>query len=74
MYQSRASVQKDVPALADMPSCTALYIEVDDLDAVLKQLGEAPVVIERRKTFYGADELGVREPGGNVVTFSRQAS
>jgi hypothetical protein len=74
MYQSRASVQKDVPALADMPSCTALYIEVDDLDAVLKQLGEAPVVIERRKTFYGAEELGVREPGGNVVTFSQQAS
>lgn len=74
MYQSRASVQKDVPALADMPSCTALYIEVDDLDAVQKQLGGAPVVIGRRKTFYGAEEFGVREPAGNVVTFSQQAS
>ena len=74
MYQSRTSVQKDVPALADMPSCVALYIEVDNLDAVEKQLVCAPVVIARRKTFYGAEELGVREPGGNVVTFAQQAS
>jgi uncharacterized glyoxalase superfamily protein PhnB len=74
MYQSRASVQKDVPALTDMPSCTALYIEVDDLDAVQKQLAGAPVVIGRRKTFYGAEEFGVREPGGNLVTFAQQAS
>jgi len=74
MYQSRASVQKDVPALADMPSCTALYIEVDDLDAVQRQLGGAPVVIGRRKTFYGAEEFGVREPAGSVVTFAQQAS
>lgn len=74
MYQSRTSVQKDVPALADMPSCVALYIEVDNLDAVEKQLVGAPVVIARRKTFYGAEELGVREPGGNVVTFAQQAS
>jgi len=74
MYQSRASVQKDVPGLADMPSCTALYIEVSDLDMVQKQVAGAPVVIERRKTFYGAEEFGVREPAGNVVTFSKQES
>jgi len=28
-------------------------------------------VIPRRTTFYGADELIVREPGGNVVTFAQ---
>jgi uncharacterized glyoxalase superfamily protein PhnB len=58
MYQSRASVRKDVPALASMPSCIALYVEVDDLDLVETCLAGATVVIERRKTFYGAEELG----------------
>lgn len=71
MYQSRESVRKDVPALADMPSCTALYIEVDDLDEVQKQVAGAPVTVQRRKTFYGAEEIGVREPGGSAVTFAK---
>lgn len=74
MYQSRASVRNDVPALADMPSCTALYIEVNDLDALLTGVTGAQVVVGRRKTFYGAEEVGVREPAGNVVIFSRQAT
>jgi hypothetical protein len=70
MYQSRASVKNDVPALADMPSCTALYIDVDDLDALTTKLGDAPVVVPRRTAFYGAEEIGVRDPAGNVVLFS----
>jgi hypothetical protein len=72
MYQSRASVRNDVPALADMPSCTALYIEVDNLEEVQKQVAGAPVTVPRRKTPYGAEEIGVREPGGNAITFARQ--
>lgn len=74
MYQSRASVQQDVPALAELPSSSFLYLEVDDLDAVVPKLAGAPVIVSRRKTFYGADELGVREPGGNVVLFSQHGS
>ena len=72
MYQSRASALKDVPALADMPSRSALYLEVSDLDAVARAVAGAPVVVPRRKTFYGAEEIGVREPGGSVVTFAVQ--
>jgi hypothetical protein len=72
MYQSRASVKKDVPALADQLSRAALYVEVSDLDAVEKAVKGAPVVVARRKTFYGAEEIGVREPGGNAVTFAVQ--
>ena len=70
MYQSRASVRKDVPALADLPSRAALYLEVSDLDAVEQAVKGAPVVVPRRKTFYGAEEIGVREPGGSAVTFA----
>jgi uncharacterized glyoxalase superfamily protein PhnB len=70
MYQSRASVRKDVPALADEPSRAALYLEVSDLDTVERAVKGAPVVVPRRKTFYGAEEIGVREPGGSAVTFA----
>jgi len=72
MYQSTASVKADVPSLASSPmGGTNLFIEVDDLDAVIAALGDAPVVFPRRKTFYGMDEIGVREPGGNPVTFAK---
>ncbi|MEO8028868.1 MAG: hypothetical protein ABI823_20475 [Bryobacteraceae bacterium] len=70
MYQSRASVAGDVPALADGTYRAALFIEVDSLDAVIANLGGAPIVFERRTTFYGADEIGVLEPGGSPITFA----
>lgn len=72
MYQTRASVQGDVPSLADTPMGGALlFIEVEDLDAVARALEGIPPVVPRRTTFYGADELIVREPAGNVVTFAQ---
>ena len=73
MYQSRASLRKDIPAMAAAPSATALYVEVDDLDEVARRVAGAPVVVPRRKTFYGMEELGVREPAGNLVTFAMKA-
>jgi uncharacterized glyoxalase superfamily protein PhnB len=71
MYQTRESVAADVPALADTPLGGAfLYLHVEDLDAVAQALEGIAPVVPRRKTFYGADEIIVREPGGNVVTFA----
>jgi len=48
-----------------------IFIEVDDLDAVITALATEPAVVERHKTFYGADEISFMEPGGNVITFAR---
>jgi uncharacterized glyoxalase superfamily protein PhnB len=73
MYQSRESVRKDIPALADTPPGTSLYIEVSDIAAAEKAVKGLPVVVPRRKTFYGAEEIGVREPGGNAVILSAHA-
>jgi hypothetical protein len=71
MYQSRASVAADIAAVAESPmGGTMLFLEVDDLDTVIKALGKTPVLVPRRKTFYGMDEIGVREPGGNAVVFA----
>lgn len=73
MYQSRDSVRNDIPALADTPPGATLYIEVSDVAAVERAVEGTEVVVPRRQTFYGADEIGVREPGGNVVLFAQPA-
>lgn len=75
MYQTRASVAADIPALADAPGGgTFLFLEVMDLDVTVEALGDAPIVNPRRRTFYGMEEISVREPGGNVVTFAMAVS
>ena len=75
MYQTTESVRNDVPELADsVTGGSFLFIEVDDLDEVESALEGIEPVVPRRKTFYGADELILREPAGNVVTFAQFAS
>ena len=74
MYQTRASVSEDVPSLAQSPMRGSfLFVEVDDLDAVERALSGVTPVVPRRKTFYGADEIIVKEPAGNTVTFAQIA-
>ena len=72
MMQTRESIENDVPALADTPRGGAiLFIRVDDLDAVIAALGDdVEVLVSRRTTPYGAEEIFIREPGGNVVGFA----
>ena len=73
MLQTRASLAGDMPQLVEKDAHTSvlLYIDVDDLDATAKKLEGIPLLVPRRTTFYGAHEIGVREPGGNVVLFSQ---
>ena len=73
MYQSWESVRKDVPSLATekAPGDVSLYFTVDDIDEIEKKLQDIPKVIPRRETFYGATEIGVRDPAGHVMCFSQ---
>jgi uncharacterized glyoxalase superfamily protein PhnB len=73
MYQSYASAAKDVPALAEQVrrGPTFLYVEVDNLDEVIGTLGDAEVVIPVRTTFYGAKEIGIKDPAGHFFTFAQ---
>ena len=74
MIQSTTSMEKDNRAMAELARPAAcLYIEVSDFDDLLKRLGSAPVVVPVRTTFYGMKEIGVREPGGNIVLFAAPA-
>lgn len=73
MYQTRASVIAErADAAAELGGhSVVLFLEVADLDALERALGDAPVVTPRHRTFYGSTELYVREPGGNVVGFAQ---
>jgi hypothetical protein len=73
MYQSRESVAKDVPALVPKQGGhpIGLFIEVSDVAAVEQALSGFEVILPRRRTFYGMDEIGVKEPGGNSVIFAQ---
>jgi uncharacterized glyoxalase superfamily protein PhnB len=73
MYQTRASVLEDDPAMAAELAgrSIVLFLEVDDLDAVEQAVAGAPVVKPRHKTFYGSEEIYVREPGGHTVGFAQ---
>jgi uncharacterized glyoxalase superfamily protein PhnB len=75
MYQSRASIAADVPAALDPARghSATLFVEVADLDAVERAMAGLEIVLPRRRTFYGMDEFGVREPGGHVVIFAQPA-
>jgi uncharacterized glyoxalase superfamily protein PhnB len=76
MYQTRASVLTESPDSAKELDghSVALFLTVEDLDAVERAVDGAPVVKPRHKTFYGTVELYVREPGGNTVGFAQHAS
>lgn len=51
----------------------AVFVEVDDLDAVIAALAGDKVLVERHKTFYNSDELTYQVPGGHIVTFAQFA-
>ena len=72
MLQTRASLAADAPALLPKGFApTNLFVMVEDLDAVERALDGLDPVLPRRRTFYGMDEIGFREPGGHVVVFAR---
>lgn len=79
MYQSRASIDADLGAAnaataglgAELAaSTTTLFIEVDSIDELLPRLVDAEVIVPRRTTFYGMDEVFVRAPCGSLVGFA----
>jgi uncharacterized glyoxalase superfamily protein PhnB len=76
MYQSFASLGEDLPAIAEASKKgpTFLYIEVDNLDAVLAALKNTKIVQPERTAFYGMREVGYQDPAGHFVTFAQPVS
>ena len=71
MMQTIASMKDDVPATVPPQGGSVLYLEIEDLSAIEEAVAGYELLVARRKTFYGAEEIFVREPGGNVVGFAQ---
>ena len=73
MYQTYSSVEKDAPPAMSAEARkgpTYLYMEVDDLDAVLAAMKDLRLVLPVRTAFYGMKEFAVQDPGGHFITFA----
>jgi hypothetical protein len=71
MYQTRAALEAEIPgATGAGGNSISLFLEVASLDVVDRALAGLPRVVERHTTFYGMEEITVREPGGALVTFA----
>ena len=73
MYQTHESVQKDAGGMVPRAHGigAGFFIEVSDVGSIQRALDGLEIVVPRRQTFYGMDEIGVREPGGHVVMFAQ---
>lgn len=72
MYGSYGSLEREnLPAGTFRQGTSFLFIEVDDLNAVLKAMDGVPKVLDVHRTFYGATEFSVKDPAGHLVTFAQ---
>jgi uncharacterized glyoxalase superfamily protein PhnB len=73
MYQSYASAEKDVSAVSPevRKGPSFLYVEVENLDQIIPAMKGAEVVMPVRITFYGAKEIGIKDPAGHIITFAQ---
>ena len=74
MYQTYSSVEKDAPPSMSAEAGkgpTYLYMEIDDLDAVLAAMKDVKIIMPVRTAFYGMREFSVQDPGGHFITFAQ---
>jgi hypothetical protein len=75
MLQSRASLAKDLPMLSvGALSPSVVYMGVTDLAEIIEKLNPSDIIIPKRTTYYGMEEVWVREPGGHVIGFAAPGS
>lgn len=76
MYQTWPALEADLPEIKAAPRghSVSLFLDVGDLDTIDRALAGYPRVIERHTTFYGMEEITVREPGGALVTFAMKTA
>ena len=70
-YQGMQSDQNNPLAKAVDKGPSFIFMEVPDINAVIKSLQGAEIVQGLHETFYGAKEVVAKEPGGHFVIFSQ---
>jgi catechol 2,3-dioxygenase-like lactoylglutathione lyase family enzyme len=72
MFQTFKSTEEDLPGMykpTDERSFM-LYVEVPDLDAAIERMEGLEAAVSRRQTFYGADEIGYKDPCGVLIVLA----
>jgi uncharacterized glyoxalase superfamily protein PhnB len=73
MLQTRASIAADLPVVGELGVSQMLYADVASLDDAIAATKGAEVLVPRRKTPYGAEEIWVRDPSGAIIGFAQVA-
>lgn len=76
MIQSRASLGAEIPALRERPigGSLALYMDVDDADALFQRLrNRVAVVVDPHTTPYGTREFFIQDCNGYILGFAASA-
>ena len=71
MLQTKASLAHDLPAVAALNPESLSYLDVDSLDDAQVAMKGAEVLVPRRTTFYGAQEIFYRTASGHVVALAQ---
>ncbi|WP_026381120.1 VOC family protein [Afifella pfennigii] len=71
MYQSFSSARAQRPEAVERVDRSIVFLEVASLDAVLAALPRTEIVVPDHVTDYGAREVYVRDPAGNLIGFSQ---
>jgi hypothetical protein len=77
MLQARSSAVADMTEVDESVftgSSSFLFMSVADIDAASKALGDYHQFMPKRQTFYGATEVGFREPGGHYIVLAQFAT
>ncbi|HKO03491.1 MAG TPA: VOC family protein [Candidatus Acidoferrales bacterium] len=75
MLQSRASLAKDLPLLSVGAMAPAVvYMGVTSLEEISSKLSPTEILVPKRTTYYGMEEIWVREPGGHLIGFAAPGS
>lgn len=70
MYQSFSSARAQRPEAVERVDRSIVFLEVASLDTVTDALPDTEIVVPDHVTDYGAREIYVRDPAGNLIGFS----
>ena len=76
MFQSRTSLEEEIPALQqkEIGGALTFYIQVEDLKELYTRLKENVTIIQdTHPTFYGAQEFAIQDCNGFILIFSETA-
>jgi hypothetical protein len=72
MLQTRASLEVDLPKVAEKAPTSVLYVDVQSLATTAAAVEGATVVVPERTTSYGAREIWIQDSAGQIIGFAQQ--